>query len=259
MPDPFVVAAWEAEFRNHRYLDDPPLAFVQEIITAARTHGLGTARGLYIGCGNGRNYLPLVAQGLDLLGLDVSPTALAQLSAKAPERASRLVCGDLAALPARARYPIVIAIQVLQHGNEATTHLAVERALRRVVPGGLFCVRVNAVGTQPEHRHVVCERGEDGRFTVRYLEGPKRGLVVHFFSGPELEALVGPRWTPCIDLRPVVTRRPPPASGVWVQWEGIWRKPPKPAAAVGGPTRANSRSRLASNRPPRGPSEEATG
>lgn len=61
-------------------------------------------RGLCVGCGNGRNYLPLVDGGLDLTGLDISAAAITQLTARAPDRRDRLVHGDLSALPAAVTY-----------------------------------------------------------------------------------------------------------------------------------------------------------
>jgi hypothetical protein len=232
LTDPAIIESWESEYRRGRYLDDPPVPFVNGILEAARARGLGSADGLYIGCGNGRNYLPLVLGGLDLLGLDISATALAQLARRAPDRAVRLVLGDLSALPLGARYPIVIAIQVLQHGNEETTHLEVLRAIDRVAPGGLFCVRVNAVGTEPWYAHELTERGEDGRFTVRYTAGPKRGLAIHFFSAEELRVLVEDGLVPDLPLRPAIRQRAPPESGQEVQWEGIWMRPRRPARSV---------------------------
>ncbi len=228
--DPAIATSWEAEYRNGRYVDDPPLPFVEEIVAAARRHGMADSGGLYLGCGNGRNYLPLVACGLDLFGLDVAPTAIAQLQQRAPERASRLVCGDLSALPTGAQYPIVVAIQVLQHGDETTAHREVRRTAARVAPGGLFCVRVNATGTELEYAHSIVERGDDGRFTVRYRAGPKRGLLIHFFSASELSRLPGEEFTLVAPLRRSDTRRPPPRRGSWCQWEGIWLRTRGPVA-----------------------------
>jgi hypothetical protein len=48
---------------------------------------------------------------------------------------------------------------------------------------------VNAVGTELEYDHDVVERDGDGGLTVRYLAGPKRGLLIHFFAESELDAL----------------------------------------------------------------------
>src|SRR5438876_10446942 len=89
------AAAWDADYAAGRYSDEPPVAFTRDILQAARQASL--TRGLYIGCGNGRNYLPLVAGGLDLTGLDISAAAIAQLAARVLDRADRLVCGDLGA------------------------------------------------------------------------------------------------------------------------------------------------------------------
>ena len=215
--------SWDAEYRAGRYAGERPVAFVQDILRCANAVGLPPARGLYIGCGNGRNYLPLVAGGLDLVGLDVSRVALEQLAARAPERAGDLVHGDLDALPADATFSIVIGIQVFQHGREHEAHAHVAAALRRLAPGGLFCIRVNAVGTDLAHEYRVVERNVDGGFTVEYLSGPKNGLAIHFFAAAELARLLS-TLEPLLPVRVQATHRRPPGQGRWLQWEGIWRR-----------------------------------
>jgi hypothetical protein len=222
MTDRSVLRSWESEYRNHRYLDEPPVPFVKDIQAATAARGMGNAKGLYVGCGNGRNFVPLVEGGLDLVGLDISRTALTQLAQRLTNPALPIVRGDLRALDSRVQFPLVIGIQVFQHGDEATAHHAILRARDHVAPGGLLCIRVNAVGTEPEFAHEVVEQGDDGRFTVRYAAGPKGGLAIHFFSGSELEGLAGKGFLPVIPLRRVVTVRVPPKQGQWVQWEGIW-------------------------------------
>ena len=232
--DPKVVEAWDAEYRNGRYSDDPPDPFVDEILSAARSRGLVGGPALEVGCGNGRNYRALVAGGLDVLGLDISATALAQLAARSPERRGKLVLGDLDVLPAGATYPVVVGLQVFQHGDRATAHDHLRRAQRRVPPGGLFGLRVNAVGTDLAHAHEVVERGPDGGFTVRYTSGPKAGLLVRFFAREELTDLFRPGFAAVLPLRAVATARDPPATGRWVQWEAIWeRTAPVPPAQAG--------------------------
>jgi SAM-dependent methyltransferase len=184
---------------------------------------LGLGRGLYIGCGNGRNYLPLVAGGLDLTGLDVSAAAIAQLTARVPDRRDHLVHGDLSSLPATAAYPLVVGIQVFQHGDRAAAHAHIRAAQRRLMPGGLFCLRVNATATDVWSRHEVTEHHPDGGFTVRYLAGPKQGLLIHFFTGAELNGLFADGFTPVLPPRLRQIRRDPPRRGQWSQWEAIWR------------------------------------
>jgi hypothetical protein len=69
---------WDAEYRKGRYASDPPLSFVTDIThTLDEEPALRDGIGLYIGCGNGRNYLALVDAGLRrLCGLDLSLEAL---------------------------------------------------------------------------------------------------------------------------------------------------------------------------------------
>ena len=198
------------------------MAFTRDILAAARQAGAG--RGLYVGCGNGRNYLPLVAGGLDLTGLDISAAAIAQLADRAPGRRDRLICGDLTALPPGVAWPLVIGIQVFQHGDRAAAHAHIREAQQRVTPGGLFCLRVNATGTDIWPEHEVTENDPDRGLTVRYLAGPKQGLLIHFFTATELDALFAGQFVSALPLRVQRTWRTPPTPGQWSQWEAIWRK-----------------------------------
>ena len=213
------AASWDKEYAGGRYRDEPPVAFVVDILAAARRAGLTS--GLYIGCGNGRNYEPLVRGGLDLTGLDISDVALRQLSARMPERRGSLVRGDLSALPQGTRYGVVIGIQVFQHGHAEAAHAHLAAARARVAPGGLMAVRVNAAGTDIAFAHRVTGRNDDG-VTIRYLEGPKAGLEVHFFGEAELRGLFAIGFEPVLPPRAQVTWRQPPEAGQWTQWEGIW-------------------------------------
>ncbi|MEU4480655.1 class I SAM-dependent methyltransferase [Micromonospora sp. NPDC023966] len=217
-----TASAWNEEYRRGRYVDEPPVAFVDDILAAAAREGISS--GLYVGCGNGRNLLPLVDGGIDVLGLDVSDEAVRQLAHRRPDRADRLWHGDLESLPAGRTWPLVIGIQVFQHGNREQAHRHVRAAQRRVEPGGLLCVRVNATGTDVWPAHEVTERGPDGGFTVRYTAGPKNGLDIHFFGGEELEQLFE-GWPALLAMRADSTARTPPAPGQWTQWEAIWRRP----------------------------------
>jgi hypothetical protein len=220
-----VAASWDAEYSAGRYTGAEPLPFVRDILACAGRFDLPAEPGLYIGCGNGRNYLPLLDGCLDLVGLDVSAVALSQLTARAAAVAPRLVHGDLSALPAGEAFSVVVGIQVFQHGDEAEAQAHVVEAAVRVLPGGLFCLRVNAAATDVDLRLRVLERNADGGFSVEYLEGPKAGLTVHFFAEAELARLLD-AFEPVLAPRLDTTRRVPPRSGGWSQWEGIWRRRP---------------------------------
>ena len=217
-----IAASWDAEYQRERYRCDPPLAFVEDIVDAARRSG--RLDGIYLGCGNGRNYVPLRRAGLRLIGLDVSRVAIEQLGERAPEYRADLRVGNLSSLPAEGAHDLVVALQVLRHGRRDVARAHVRAAQGTVSPGGLIAVRVNATGTDIEYRHDVVERGSDGSHSVHYLEGPKAGLDIHFFAEEELEGLFAESFEPILPLRRADTRRTPPASGVWCQWEGIWQR-----------------------------------
>jgi trans-aconitate methyltransferase len=215
--------AWDRAYELGRYRDEPPVAFADDILEAVRVLGPRPGMGLYIGCGNGRNYVPLIEGGLDLIGLDISGEAISQLRERLPQRADRLVHGDMRALAPGQAYVVVIGIQIFQHGDRREAHANLARAKGLVAPGGLFCLRVNAVETDVWPAHDVVEEAPDGSFTVRYLDGPKSGLLVHFFSRREIEDLfVG--WRTQLPLRLKRTSRASPEPGRWSQWEGIWRR-----------------------------------
>jgi SAM-dependent methyltransferase len=222
-----TAARWDAEYRNRRYADDPPLPFVERIVDTLRAEASAAGgTGLYVGCGNGRNYLPLVDAGLDVLGLDVSPEAIARLADRRPALAAqRLVCADFRDFtPAGPRVDFVIAIQVFQHGDDTDVGNYFARVAALLRPGGLFFLRVNSASTQVYHAHTVVERNALGGFTVRYDDGPKRGLLIHFFSHAELWTRLEPAFTLVMAPAEDVTLRTPPKTGSWAQWESIWRR-----------------------------------
>jgi len=224
MDERLTALRWDTEYRSGRYADDAPLPFVGDILTALDdAPTLREGIGLYIGCGNGRNYLPLVDAGLRILGLDLSLEALRQLAAR---RAALplLICGDFRGFASASGLSYVVAIQVFQHGTAAdvaTYFTNVSAALR---PGGLFFFRVNSVSTQIFHRHTVIERGGHGSLTIRYDAGPKEGLAIHFYARDELAELTADGFTPVMPPRERIIERTPPQTGCWAQWEAVWRR-----------------------------------
>jgi len=222
-----TASRWDDEYRNERYANEPPLPFVDRILDALRADAsAANGTGLYVGCGNGRNYLPLVDAGLDLFGLDVSPEAIHQLVQRRPTLpAQRLLCDDFrkfqSPLP---RFDYLIAIQVFQHGADADVATYFEKVGALLRPGGLFFLRVNSASTQIYHAHSVMARNAWGGFTIRYDDGPKSGLLVHFFSDVELRERLTPAFVPVTDVREDVTVRAAPKTGSWAQWEAIWKR-----------------------------------
>jgi cyclopropane fatty-acyl-phospholipid synthase-like methyltransferase len=225
LEDSLAAQRWDTEYRNGRYRDEAPVPFVAQIIE--RVNGSPVAangQGLYVGCGNGRNYLPLLDAGLDLYGLDLSQEAIAQLVERRAALAERLICGDFGDFSTQHPFAYLIAIQVFQHGGEAEVRRYFEKVAELLQAGGLFCLRVNSVATQIYHAHQVLEQNEFGGLTVQYQSGPKQGLPVHFYSWAELEHLTQADFRLIAPPREVVMARAAPQSGSWAQWEAIWER-----------------------------------
>ena len=221
-----AAARWDEEYRRGRYVAAPPVDFVGTILEVlAERPALRAREGLYVGCGNGRNFLPLVDAGLALRGLDVSAEALRQLAAARPDQAARLHHGDFLGFTPPAPIGYVVAIQVLQHGRATDAERAFARVAEMLTPGGLFFLRVNSAATEVYHRHAVVERALDG-FTVEYQDGPKQGLAVHFYGRRELDALTATAFRAVRAPSEVFVRRAPPQHGSWAQWEAVYERQP---------------------------------
>ncbi|MGW0661565.1 class I SAM-dependent methyltransferase [Streptodolium elevatio] len=220
-----AAAFWDHEYAQDRFADLPPDPFVTDILGAAWAHGLLPGPGIYIGVGNGRNYFPLVEGGLDLVGLDISTVGLAAIRKRAPGHYARLVHGDLSVLPAGETFPVVIGLNVFHHGDRDTAYAHIRAALEVVAPGGLFGIRVNAVGTTPGRPSEVAAEYDDGSVTRRYL--PEDGmppLLSHFFTSAALAGLLAayePVLSLTLDDTDIATGRP----GDWRRWQGVYRRP----------------------------------
>ena len=60
-----VSRSWDDEYRRGRYCGEPPIPFVGRIVDILRDRPeIMRGKGLYVGCGNGRNYIALVDAGL---------------------------------------------------------------------------------------------------------------------------------------------------------------------------------------------------
>ena len=68
------------------------MPFVRVILGELRRRGWTGGRGVYVGCGNGRNYAPLAAVCGGLRGIDVSESDIRSLLQKHPEHAERVSC-----------------------------------------------------------------------------------------------------------------------------------------------------------------------
>lgn len=217
-----IMQRWNEQYENGTYSKEPPIPFTRKILDKlAKNPRIMHGCGIYIGCGNGRNYIPISKSVQNLVGLDISTTAIAKLSENVPQ--DMLVCKDFSEFVPKESYDYLIAIQVFQHGTENMIKSYFDKVRNILNLGGLFFLRVNSVSTQIYHNHSIIEKNEHGGFTIQYLEGPKKGLYVHFFTKQEIIELVGNSFV-MLELEENTTARTAPKTGSWSQLEIIFQK-----------------------------------
>ena len=209
---------------GEKYKGAPPVPFTNSIIETLKRERRLNDKGLYIGCGNGRNFLPLVNHGLDLTGLDISNVALEEISKRRPDIENKLVCSSFENFHPTEPFDYIISIQVFQHGNYNDFRNVLQKVVNNLKPGGLFFMRVRSVDNAIEEKYETIEKTKGGGFSIKYLSGSKRGLVIHFVSFEELEELPKMKLSILIPPYQVNTTRKPPKKGWTVHWEGIWQK-----------------------------------
>ncbi|RNJ78888.1 MAG: class I SAM-dependent methyltransferase [Nitrosopumilus sp. H8] len=220
--DKNLASRWDEEYQRGRYKDEPHIGFVRQIIETLEENPRARAgRGLYIGCGSGRNYIPLADSGLDIIGIDISRVAIERLSVRAPGLAGNITHADFEDYEA-GMFEYAVSIQTFQHGTQEKTAGYFAKVSRILRPGGLLFLRVNSSSTQIRLRHAVTEKGGSGGFTVRYLEGPKKDLDVRFYSLAELKDLCRGFDYVHPALENVTARAQ--GGGAWSQWELILKK-----------------------------------
>ncbi len=122
---------WQRPETVRGFVESPPNATLMRFAEAERARHTRIPRILDLGCGAGRNAVPLAQQGWEVIGVDTSAPMLAaaasRLAAPESEGRVRLAYATMSALPfASATFDLVIA-----HGiwNLATTDEEFRRAL----------------------------------------------------------------------------------------------------------------------------------
>lgn len=220
MSKQLTITNWDRAYQQGKYDHEAPIPLTQDIIVTVSERGLKDKPGFYPGCGNGRNFVPLLDAGLKLEGNDVSPVAVKQLKQRQPK--ANVEVGDFLTHIAEAPYAYLLSIQLFQHGDRKTVRHLFDKAYELLQPGGLFVLRVNSIHTQIVQQYDLVEHSPEGGFTVQYHTGQKTGLHVHFYSAEELHNLTKLSYNIVLPLREEFMPRDD--GTYWVQWETMLEK-----------------------------------
>jgi SAM-dependent methyltransferase len=118
---------------------------LERVERLALAHGLTGRRVLDLGCGTGKNFIPMLDRGYEVTACDFSPAMLAAAARKAPSVA--LHQADLRALPVLGEFDLVTAL------DDPLNYLLTEAELRAAFsgispnlrPGGLLIFDLNTL------------------------------------------------------------------------------------------------------------------
>ena len=177
-----------------------------------------------MGCGNGRNYIPLLKNKLDLTGLDVSNKGLTQILDAFPPAEKKLVEADYLGFEPGHLFDYVISLQTFQHGNIDVAREYFEKTAALLKPGGLFFLRVNSSNSDVFFDYDSKQQSQGGGIELTSSGDIDNKIDVHFFSKGELESLTNNAFSIVRDLHEIEEIRHVPKTGRWVEWEGVWQK-----------------------------------
>lgn len=108
-------------------------------------HAKNIKRVLDLGCGIGRNTIPLIYEGFTVIGIDSSSIALCQLQKQLDQLQlnAKLIRGKFQSIPIKNNsVDAVISVQTLNHGTEAEVKKGISEISRVLHPGGLIFITV---------------------------------------------------------------------------------------------------------------------
>lgn len=174
---------WEAIYRREGRVFPEPFPRFAQVVQILSAHSCRLI--LDLGCGNGRHVLHLAQYGFEVIGVDISSTALSLTKAWLRDEGYR---AGLALADTRQPLPFhegsldaVLSTQVIHHALMGGVRVAISEIWRILAPGGLAFVTVSG----RRDKGVEFEEVEPGTFVP--LSGPEAGLPHHIFSVSELE------------------------------------------------------------------------
>jgi len=175
------MSAWDEIFRSGAFpLEEPDRALGQ---LCALFNGRGFRRICDLGCGTGRNSVPLARNGFETHGIDLSAEGLGRSSRRARDAGLEfvLVRGDMRGIPhANSSFDAVICIYAIYHGTLRDIEVTVSEIGRVLRAGGLAYVTFQ---TLRSHKYGQGREIEADTFVQDFdPDCPQESGIPHHFS-----------------------------------------------------------------------------
>jgi len=184
---------WEEYYSVLHELPDwlkKPVPFVVDSLSLFKEHG--TQKILDLGCGAGRNSIYLAKEGFDVVGADISRSALKKTKAWSRTEGTQNVAilqASMAQLPfIKHAFHAVVSVSVIHHALKKDIHETMREIRRTLKDDGMFIA--NLLSTK-DYRRGLGEKLENGTFrTLEEFEEKQFHEVHHFFSKKEILTLL---------------------------------------------------------------------
>ena len=184
---------WEEYYSVLRQLPDwlrKPVPFVVDALSIFRKSG--AHQFLDLGCGMGRNSIYLAKQGFDVIGIDISKSALRKTKSWSEIEGITnvtVLCASMTHLPfVNHAFDAIVSVSVIHHAVKEDIRKAMEEIHEVLKDNGLFLANLLSI---EDYR---CGSGlkiEEGTFQVlEDFEEKQFEEVHHFFSQEEIQILL---------------------------------------------------------------------
>lgn len=188
-----IRITWESYYSSLRRLPrrlKKPVPFVAEDLPTLKRYKVKNV--LDLGCGAGRPSVFLAKNGFDVVGVDVSKSALRianEWVRKEKLTNAAFICGTMTHLPFRNRhFDAVISVSVIHHAVKKDIAKTIAEVYRTLKENGVFLANVASVG---DPRCGAGEKVEAGTFRILEAFEEKRFEELHhFFTKQELSKLL---------------------------------------------------------------------
>ena len=144
------MADYEKQYRESRHVCGPPFP---EFVTFFERYDKTRARVLDLGCGQGRDALPIARMGHQVLGVDISRTGVSQMLKEAEQEGLDVhsVVADVVEYQPSGQFDVIILDRVLHMLSDDDDRLAVlEKASAATAQGGYVLI-----ADTPKHQPLI--------------------------------------------------------------------------------------------------------
>ena len=216
---------WEQRYRENTHMSVWPWSDVVSLVHRhCKPLMQGGGRVLELGCGAGANIPLFRSLGIDYYAIEGSLTIVKQLTQRYPDLSDNIRVGDFTVdQPFNSSFDLVIDRAALTHNSTTSIRRALQLALERLKPGGIF---IGSDWFSTSHDDFLIGEVADDVYTkTNYTNGQFSGVgQVHFSDETHLRDLFSSYDIAFMEEK-YLKRHEPPDAHTFASWNIVAKKP----------------------------------